>query len=313
MMDREIQVTLPLDQEGMLGRQCPADTCGRYFKVNPESGGSVEVEACPYCEAPADSQEFATPEQEQYALDVVEAQVNDWAFAGLRRSAERFNRAQRGGPIELRIDVKGGRPIPRPYSERLLETRVCCDTCTLEFAVYGVFASCPACQRLNALTTCLASLEVARKRVQHCDDPDIDNALRGQFPRDALRDTVAAFDSYGKALRAKYPDRLRPKAKTNLFQDLDALDAELQRAGLPAINTILSPDEAARLNWFFQARHVYEHNAGVVDDRFIARIPGSASLRGRLLPLPESDLLSGIDAAARLTQAIDRSFPTGTA
>ncbi len=311
-MDREIQVTLPLDQEGMLGRQCPADTCGRYFKVNPESGGSVEVEACPYCEAPPDSQEFATPEQVEYAEGVAADQVADSMFARLQGIADQFNRQQRGGLIELRMDVERERPIPRPYSERLLETRVCCDTCTLEFAVYGVFASCPACQRLNALTTCLASLEVARKRVQHCDDPDIDNALRGQFPRDALRDTVAAFDSYGKALRAKYPDRLRPKAKTNLFQDLDALDAELQRAGLPAINIILSPDEAARLNWFFQARNVYEHNAGVVDARFIEQVPRSAALRGRLLPLPQSHLLSGIEAAEKLARAIDRSFPTGT-
>ena len=311
MMDRKIQVTLPLDQEGMLGCQCPADTCGRYFKVNPESGGSVEVEACPYCEAPADSQDFATPEQVEYAMGVAGDQVADLVFARLHGIADRFNRQQRGGLIELQMDVKRERPTPRPYSERLLETRVRCDSCTLEFAVYGVFASCPACQRLNALTTCLASLEVARKRVHHANDPNIDNTLRGQFPRDALRDGVSAFDSYGKALRAKYPDRLRSKAKTNLFQDLDALDAELQRGGLPAIDTILPSDEAARLNWFFQARHVYEHNAGVVDDRFIERVSGSAALRGRLLPLPESDLLSGIEALAKLAQAIDRSFPPG--
>ena len=174
--------------------------------------------------------------------------------------------------------------------------------------VRGVFASCPDCKRLNALTTCLASLEVARKRVRLSEDPSIDVDLRQQLPPDALRASVAAFDSYGKALRAKYPKRVCPRAKANLFQDLDALDTELRAAGLPALGTILSPDEETSLKWFFQARHVYEHNAGVVDDRFITRVPTAASMLGQLLPLPQADLLSGISAVEKLAQAMDGNF-----
>lgn len=225
---------------------------------------------------------------------------------------KRLERQGPGGLIRFEAKVRRQPFSLHRFAEKQLETKVICDNCALEFAVFGVFASCPDCQRLNALTTCLTSLEVARKRVRLSEDAQIDADLRRQFPRDALRDSVAAFDSYGKALRAKHPGRVRSRAKTNLFQDLDALDAELLTAGLPTIETILSPDEATSLKWFFQARHVFEHNAGVVDDRFISRIPEAASIRGQLLPLPEASLLGGIDAVDKLARAMDRTFPTGT-
>ena len=41
------------------------------------------------------------------------------------------------------------------YIEKQLETAGTCDQCSLEFAVYGVFASCPDCGQLNALTSLL--------------------------------------------------------------------------------------------------------------------------------------------------------------
>ncbi|MEZ4503642.1 MAG: hypothetical protein R3C39_13535 [Dehalococcoidia bacterium] len=311
MMRREVSVTLPLDDEGMLGRQCPGPLCGRYFKVKPDTGHEGETLACPYCGTVADPQNFATEEQIQYATDVAAGKFVDSLFDRIERTADRFNRQQRGGLLNLQMKVHRDRFVPRRYTEHELETGVTCDNCGLEFAVYGVFASCPDCQRLNALTTCLTSLEVARKRVRLSEDPNIDADLRRQFPRDALRDSVAAFDSYGKALRAKHPGRVRSRAKTNLFQDLDALDVELLAAGLPTIETILSPDEATSLKWFFQARHVYEHNAGVVDDRFVNRIPEAVSIRGQLLPLPEASLLGGVDAVDKLARALDRTFPTG--
>ena len=64
-----------------------------------------------------------------------------------------------------------------------LETQVKCDNCGLEFAIYGVFASCPDCGQLNALRVFEKSIEVALKRItlidtieedddEDCDDDD---------------------------------------------------------------------------------------------------------------------------------------------
>ena len=310
-MTEQVSVPIPLDDEGMLGRSCPADGCSRYFKIKPGTGLDTDLCHCPYCGQAADASAFATEEQVQYAINRAAEQILQPIMRKFTQDIMSLNTRQRG-PFQIRFDVRY-RPAPQySYIERQLETRVICDQCTLEFAVYGVFASCPDCERLNALTTCSKSVENARKRVRLAGSPELDPELRAAFPRDALRDVVGAFDSYGKALRAKYADRVRPKAKPNLFQDLDALDAELLAAGLTTIDAILSAHEATSLRWFFQARHVYEHNAGVVDDRFISRVPEAASIRGQLLPLPEADLLSGIDAVDKLAQAMDRIFSAGT-
>lgn len=307
-MTETIQVPIPTDEEGMLGRSCPEDECGRYFKLRPGTGLETETCHCPYCGHEADPSEFATEEQIQYAIDRAAKQTVDPMMHKFGQNLRRLNSSQRGS-FRIRFDVRY-RPAPAySYVERDLETRVTCDQCSLEFAVYGVFASCPDCQRLNALTTFSRSIESARKRVVLASNDDLDADLRAAFPRDSLRDVVSAFDSYGKALRARYPDRIRPQAKSNLFQDLDALDTELRAASLSATDELLTARELEDVRWLFQARHVYEHNAGVVDDRFIAKVPEAAPQRGQLLPLPEQRLVAGITAVDKLAAAIDRVFP----
>ncbi len=307
-MTTEISVPIPTDEHGMLGRCCPNNECGRYFKIKPGTGMDTAMCHCPYCGYGDDISEFTTEEQIQYAIDRAAKQLVDPLVRKFGQNLRRLNSAQRG-PFGIRFDVRY-RPAPAySYVERELETQVTCDECSLEFAVYGVFASCPDCQRLNALTTFSRSIESARKRVVLASNADLDADLRAAFPRDSLRDVVAAFDSYGKALRARYPDRIRPRAKSNLFQDMDALDSELRATSLPAIKELLTAPELEDVRWFFQARHVYEHNAGVVDDRFIAKVPEAAPQKGQILPLPEQRLVAGIAAIDKLAAAIDRVFP----
>lgn len=59
------------------------------------------------------------------------------------------------GPFGIGISMKlqPGGPLPvRYYREKDIETKVTCDNCTLEYAVYGVFAYCPDCAAHNSLT-----------------------------------------------------------------------------------------------------------------------------------------------------------------
>lgn len=310
-MTSEIHVPIPTDDQGMVGRRCPNLECGRYFKIKLQTGPDTSTYHCPYCSHRADIAEFATEEQIQYAIDRAARQMIDPVMRDFGRSLRRQNSRQRG-LFNFRVDVRY-RPAPLyVYAERELETLVTCDQCSLEFSVYGVFASCPACQRLNALTTFSRSVESARKRILLTSHPEIDEDVRAAFPRDALHDVVAAFDSYGKALRNRHPDKIRSRVKANLFQDLDALNAALRAASLPTIDDLLDGNEAASVRWFFQARHVYEHNAGVVDERFVTRVPDAAALLGQLLPLPEARLFAGIAAVDKLAMGVDRAFAMGT-
>ena len=73
-------------------------------------------------------------------------------------------------------------PVPiLSYVEKQLETEVICDKCGLDFAVYGVFASCPDCGQLNALKVFLSSLETARKKLVLSKDQGLEEDLRRDF------------------------------------------------------------------------------------------------------------------------------------
>lgn len=57
MSDRLIRVTLPTDESGMVGRQCPSSTCGRYFKLKLGTGLPTSASHCPYCGWAGDASE----------------------------------------------------------------------------------------------------------------------------------------------------------------------------------------------------------------------------------------------------------------
>ena len=310
-MTQKVNVPIQPDDGGMIGRECPSKDCGQYFKIKLGTGTPTEICSCPYCGTEGDLSLFLTSDQAEYAKRYAVRKLVDPMVREFFSSIERLNQGQRENLIELNFSVDYKPTRLHRYSEKKLETEVHCDSCGLEFAVYGVFASCPCCQKLNALTTCLKSLETSRRRIGLSSDERIDIDIRQQFPRDVLNHSVSAFDAFGKALRARNTGIIRAKAKLNLFQDLDSLDRELRRAMLPGLAIILGTD-LDHLCWFFQARHLYEHNAGVVDERFIGKLPAYSSLCGRLLPLNPDDLNAGIDALEHLARELDELLTTGS-
>lgn len=40
----------------------------------------------------------------------------------------------------------------------------------------------------------------------------------------------------------------------------------------------------------FQARHIYEHNVGVMDDDFVRKVPNLRHLKGRKYPLKQDEI-----------------------
>ena len=147
----------------MIGRQCPVEECGLYFKLRLETGWDTDQIRCPYCRAEGHLSDFFTLDQLEYARSVAVREVVGPMFRGFKRDMERLNQRHSRGLIQLKFSVNY-KPISiQHYFERQLETEVFCDNCTLEFSVYGVFASCPCCGQLNALKVLLNSLETAKR------------------------------------------------------------------------------------------------------------------------------------------------------
>lgn len=310
MSSEEFTVNIPSDDEGMIGRECPDQNCLRYFKIETRPNILYDRCKCPYCGTEDDSNEFFTSDQLEYLKSVVMERVVDPLLAQLERDILSINRRTSNrdkGLIRLDISVRRTPVVLHDYIETQLETDVICNKCELRFAIYGVFGSCPACGELNALKACQASLETSRKKVSLSEDKSLDLEFRNDFLSDALCGSISAFDAFGKTLRA-YRNRIRSGAKLNLFQDLASLNNELTTAGCPSIEELITKSAYEELKWFFAARHVYVHNAGVVDSKFTARQPAYKHLLGRKLSLEADRVIKNIEVLILLANKLDETI-----
>ena len=306
----EIMVTLNPDDQGMIGRQCPEDDCGLYFKLRLGTGWDTQSIRCPYCRAEGNPSSFHTLDQLDYARSVAVRDIVGPLLQGFKRDVERMNRRHSSGLLQLKFSVDY-KPISiSRYVERQLETEVSCDNCSLEFSVYGVFASCPCCGQLNALRVMLSSLETAKRKLVLSEEPALDKELRQDFVKDALTGSVSAFDAFGNAVAKNHPT-LFLTTKQNLFQDIEALSTHLQTLCEPSLETTIGIPAWEDIKWFFQARHIYVHNAGVVDERFISKQTALAYMKGRVLPLEPERLAQIIDMLGSLCRELDSRLNKG--
>lgn len=278
MGDIQISVDIPLDESGMVGRECLE--CEQYFKVKPGTGLRTDHCYCPYCEYEGDHDTFFTKAQIEYVKSVAyqkafETIVNP-KLDELKNAFKRLERQTRNTILPMKVEIKGGNysyPI-KDYTEEELETNVTCDNCNLEFSIYGVFSHCPDCNKSNAFIVYDKSLEVLQKTLDIFSRGEVPSEVLESSLKSVLSSAIAAFDGLGKELRKlkldKYPER--PK---NLFQNLYSLNSSL--------NNYISDNHSnyEQLFKFFQLRHVFEHNMGVIDEDFIDRIPSLSYLLNR--------------------------------
>jgi hypothetical protein len=100
----KIPVTVPLDEDSYLDRQCPAHHCRTQFKVHFEDWkAKVKDDSvfCPICgkEAPADA--WNTSEQGQHLRNIAFAHIKDTFDRALAIDVRHFNSGQRPGFVQL--------------------------------------------------------------------------------------------------------------------------------------------------------------------------------------------------------------------
>jgi len=295
-------VSLPPDDQGMIGRLCPS--CEQYFKLKPGTGLPTSECHCPYCEHVADSSDFTTPEQLEYARSLAVKKFVEPIIKDFERNLRGLERSTRGSFIRIKVHSSGMHFPIEYYTERSLETTVVCDGCGLVFAVYGVFATCPDCSRLSAMSLFKNSLNAAARRL------DIVPTVQPGHPDmveiilvDSISATVASFDALGKRLSREFPSLIPDKPK-NLFQNLDALDKVASQAISAPLESLLPPGQYKTIYFLFQVRHISSHNFGEIDEDFIRKTGVSPSLKGTKPKVSSDDVREFIT----LTEALGMSL-----
>jgi hypothetical protein len=288
-----INVSLPTDENGYLGRECPVETCEGYFKIKPGTGlkGKDLPCHCPYCGHVESPNHFATKDQIEFAKSVALGKITD-ALRGELKKLE-FDIKPKG-PFGIGISMKlqPGQPVPlKRYHERTLETYVCCHNCTLDYAVYGVFAFCPDCGHHNSLQILQKNVDLIRKQLSLATAQS-DLELKRHLIEDALENCVSAFDGFAReTCRVRASCARDPATCANMsFQNLArAAEKVSVLFGVDMKSTLSNPDFRFA-HTAFMRRHLIAHRGGVIDDRYLAETGDTESVRGRRVTVDIADV-----------------------
>jgi hypothetical protein len=274
------------DEDGYLGRECPAESCLGYFKITTGTGLTGPAPChCPYCGHAGDHNTFWTQDQIDYASSMVRRKVVDAIRKDLK-SLE-FEHKPKGGfgiGISLKLQPGPSQPI-HSYREKELETHVVCANCTLRYAIYGVFGWCPDCGVHNSSQILTKNLELAEKEIGLAENAE--KELAEYLISDALENVVSAFDGFGRATSAEKGSEIR-------FQNLSGARRNIQDAFGFDFADVLSEEEWKFISRTFQKRHLISHKMGVVDEDYVAKANDLDAVLGRKVQVQPDEVRSAI-------------------
>jgi hypothetical protein len=295
-----INVSVPFDEDGYLGRQCPQ--CSMSFRMNGEDYDALPDALelwCVYCGHHDEHSEFCTAQQRDrfmravgdLGMQMVSQAMGD-AFRGMSTSSSR----RPGLSISYKEKPFHPRPLPGIDEERLARVRTC-PGCQMRYAVFDEHRFCPVCGRLPAVSVAHDSLqaETARLDALNAVVGEAKAVLReqGVFTRswvDTIENVVGIVEALATSVFegavTDAADRMRGKG--NVFQRLDDTADLFVAAGYDDLRVILGPVTWQHLVEIWAARHVFTHNDGIVDAKYLRRIPSSSAQVGQRLVISEA-------------------------
>jgi endogenous inhibitor of DNA gyrase (YacG/DUF329 family) len=290
-------VSMPLDENGFFGRQCPS--CERFFKMNHEEYKGLPDElqlTCPYCGHETEHSDFMSPDQRQRALAATTAIGMQFVHQMVNES---FSSAVAGSRS---ITYTPGSPPPvselPTYVEEAVERVVACPVCGLHAAVYGASTYCPACAARPSLDGIRSAIEHARTslRLPEMVSEEHRQELESQgvfesISRESVKQVVTLFEVFGQEQFEARVDNseevLRGKGK--VFQRLADADSLFEDHAGFSLHALVSAEAWRRLLRTFARRHVLVHRNGQADEPYLTRYPTEGLLVGQRLVVDEAE------------------------
>lgn len=279
-----IKYNLEPREDGMIGRECPNETCQpKYFKVSqtiPDelvikySGSPQIMLTCPYCGTREDNQQFFTKEQIEWAHTKIKRDFME----GMQAMLQRATKQNSSGSLQFRAS-----PLPnvRYYVEEKIEKIITCDNCSCKYAVYGLSFHCPICSQGNLLLHIKSSSEIIKvligesDRIGHEKGTDIGRHLLCN----ALEDVVGLYEGFlkyiykysvSKLFTAQEARGKLERIRTNM-QNIDkSIQLFQDDCRINIFDGIDMNDKEFLQEQFFK-RHVITHNLGLIDERYNER------------------------------------------
>ncbi len=243
-------VLLASDSQGKFGHNCPQ--CNSYWRSGPWP------RICPYCATTAQGHEFLSESQLRYVRHYCDILSETMSFKD-------------DGDVVLDMDEVAdavGKESEKPdfyVSERSQQRKFTCSACGEFNDILGRFGYCSSCGTRNDLADFEEStVPTLRKHLN-----------QSIAPEDCVSDAVAAFDSFMAQVAKQFVElvpltKLRKnRLSKQRFYDLDEVRKTFKSWFDIDMCAGMQEDECRFVARMFYRRHVYEHNSGEVDQKYL--------------------------------------------
>ncbi len=245
-----LPVLIASDSQGKFGHTCPQ--CSGYWRSGPWPN------VCPYCYVRADGYQFLSEAQLKYV----------WHYCDVLCRA--IGSAEYG-TVEIDMDEVAeavGKEHDKPafyIAEESQQRKYNCPECDEFNDILGRYAYCSLCGTRNDFNDFrYDTLTSIRDRINS-----------GSAPEDCVRDSVSAFDSLtaqiGKQFAALVPlsKRRAHRLTKKRYHNLNEVRSVFREWFDIDIGTGISDSDWEFCILMFHRRHVYEHNGGEVDQKYL--------------------------------------------
>lgn len=274
--------TIEADEEGYIDKECPNEDCLFQFKINSEDWTNIcknEAIYCPKCGKSATSDKWFTTEQIEEARMRSLSNINARIGRALSKDAIQFNNSQKNSFIKLNMKVSGFNKCESflPIScKDIVQQKIVCEHCGTRYAVVGSAFYCPACGTNSASQTFnefikttyskLNNIDTIRSAIENKDNAErIIRALLESIPNDL----VESLQCLSEAVYNKLPNK--KVLKKNVFQRINDSDKLWKEAVNQSFENWLSQDEFEKFKIYYQKRHLFAHNNGIVDKEYLLK------------------------------------------
>ena len=291
-----LPVFLGSDSRMCWGHQCPK--CSGYFRNGQHP--AIYPLTCPYCGFRNAACQFLTPAQRAYVRHYL-----DTLLSGLEE--DMAPGTEREIIIDMDAIANQGAVKPKPdfyYTAEAQQTRYKCDHCGGFNDIRGRYGYCASCGWRNNAQSLKASFVALREKLNG-----------GQLsPQDAVKSAVSEFDACCRDIVAQITKRIPMKSSRKaefdrlLFQDVESPTIVTMKSMFDIDILRGAHDELAFTKMMMQRRHIYEHNGGVADARYVQESGDQSALEGVLIRETQENAHRLVGVLSRMIENLDTDF-----
>lgn len=303
-----IPIVFNADEKGYFDRECPNEECNFNFKINIkdwEEKVSDEEFYCPRCGHKEEVNQWFTQNQIENIKEIGISYAKSYIGNEINKTFKRLQTSTRSNKY-FKITYKPNRKTTftnNPIgSSDSWELEIKCDNCNTRYSVIGTAYFCPCCGESSIDHVFENSLISIGNMIRSTDElkelfiakytlDEAENMINSMV-ESGFTDIISAFQNYMFRIQSINGKK---KTRPNDFQIIKKGSNIFRKDFGFGYDDILSNIELDKLYCYFQQRHIIEHNGGMIDEKYLQKVPNSCYKLNQRVIIKHDDVLDMIN------------------